>query len=110
MICLTVGPISALADKGIRIVAVACGNYHALALDTHGHVYSWGNNLYGSLGLGDSVDRLFPTRIEQFANVSITNIYAGPASSIVITDNDGPEVWIAGKFNVVGPGELAAGL
>ena len=35
----------------------------AIALDTNGKVYSWGNNEYGQLGHGDCRDRKLPTQI-----------------------------------------------
>ena len=45
------GPLAALT--GIRVVQVACGRSHSLALTDCG-VYSWGSNRFGQLGLGDS--------------------------------------------------------
>ena len=45
------GPLTALT--GIRVVQVACGRSHSLALTDCG-VYSWGSNRFGQLGLGDS--------------------------------------------------------
>eukprot|EP00736_Rhodelphis_marinus_P000057 Rmarinus@m.14304 len=33
-----------------KVVAVACGRYHTLALTTNGEVYSWGQGGYGALG------------------------------------------------------------
>ena len=41
---------AALGDK--RIIQVACGDYHNLALTSTGELYSWGTNDYGQLGLG----------------------------------------------------------
>ena len=35
-----------------RIIQVACGNSHTLALTSEGQVYSWGNNSDGQLGTG----------------------------------------------------------
>jgi hypothetical protein len=43
------GPLSAL--RGLRVVQVACGRSHSLALTDCG-VYSWGSNRYGQLGTG----------------------------------------------------------
>jgi alpha-tubulin suppressor-like RCC1 family protein len=36
--------------KGKKIVAIAAGNSHAVALDDKGLVYTWGSNAYGQLG------------------------------------------------------------
>ena len=39
---------------GEEIVKVALGEKHILALTQNGDMYSWGRNLGGSLGLGES--------------------------------------------------------
>ena len=41
--------IGKLGNK--RIVTVACGMYHSLALSEIGDVYSWGRGFEGQLGL-----------------------------------------------------------
>lgn len=43
--------------KDKRIVKIASGNQHSLALDEEGYVYSWGYNGYCRLGLGDQKSR-----------------------------------------------------
>ena len=39
--------------EGKRVLEVACGQAHTLAL-TEGEVYSWGYNIYGQLGTGST--------------------------------------------------------
>lgn len=41
----------------VKIVQIASGNQHSLALDEEGHVYAWGNAGYARLGLQDQKDR-----------------------------------------------------
>ena len=36
-----------------KIAAVSLGNGFGVVLDMNGKVYSWGNNQFGELGLGD---------------------------------------------------------
>ena len=38
--------------SGVKVVAVAAGQQHSLALSDKGEVFSWGCGSYGSLGLG----------------------------------------------------------
>ena len=38
-----------------RIIQIACGEAHALALTSKGQVYSWGSNGEGQLGIGDDI-------------------------------------------------------
>ena len=43
--------------------------YHTLALKNDGTVYSFGDNNYGQLGLGDNNDRLLPVQIPNINNI-----------------------------------------
>ncbi len=45
-------PRRVLGDiSSAHITSVACGFAHMVVLDTHGYVYTCGNNKYGQLGL-----------------------------------------------------------
>ena len=52
---LTPGLVQGL--RGKRIVQIASGNQHSLALDEDGYVYAWGFAGYSRLGLEDQKDR-----------------------------------------------------
>lgn len=45
-----------------RMVAIATGDMHSLALDRQGQVWAWGANAYGQLGLGATADSSTPRR------------------------------------------------
>jgi alpha-tubulin suppressor-like RCC1 family protein len=48
-------------------INIKTGNTHSIALKTNGTIWSWGNNFFGQLGLGDygiDTERNVPTRIE----------------------------------------------
>ena len=47
--------VNALSEK--KILKIASGSQHSLALDEEGYVYAWGFAGYGRLGLQDSTDR-----------------------------------------------------
>ena len=59
-----VAPQRVNALRHARVVGVACGEFHSLALTDEGHVYSWGAGAFGELGHGDRSHRSEPTRIE----------------------------------------------
>ncbi|KAG5022568.1 hypothetical protein JHK85_018910 [Glycine max] len=42
---------------------VSCGARHSALLTDDGHLFTWGWNKYGQLGLGDSVDRNIPGQV-----------------------------------------------
>jgi alpha-tubulin suppressor-like RCC1 family protein len=49
-------PIKVKGFNNERVVMISCGRNHSMALTECGHVYSWGNNESGQLGIGNTVD------------------------------------------------------
>ncbi|XWS72531.1 hypothetical protein CRYUN_Cryun02cG0047900 [Craigia yunnanensis] len=47
-----------------KVVAVAAGEAHSLALSGDGCVYSWGRGMFGRLGNGSESDELFPVQVK----------------------------------------------
>jgi hypothetical protein len=86
------------------IRAIAVGLNHALALDTNGRVWGWGQNTSGQVGTGaTSTTVLVPTRV---ANLPAARaIAAGSGHSLVIDEQFG-NVWAWGQnnFGQVGTG------
>lgn len=77
-----------------RFVAAAAGNYHSLALDENGFVYSFGNGYSGQLGLGDAnISRSMPTRISYLPTIKA--VAAGAAHSLALDTNG--NVWAFGN-------------
>ncbi|WRT70196.1 uncharacterized protein IL334_007190 [Kwoniella shivajii] len=89
-----------------KIVQIASGNQHSLALDEEGYVYAWGYAGYSRLGLQDQKDRLVPTIVPHFAGNNIAtraeSILCGPTSSVVVDRQK--MMLIAGKFKLTGDG------
>jgi hypothetical protein len=76
-----------------RLVAVAGGGEHSLALRSDGVVLSWGANESGQLGIGTKVDSLLP--IEVPGLLGVTRILAGPHTSLAL--QDGAVLWTWGR-------------
>ncbi|WWC64548.1 uncharacterized protein I303_107158 [Kwoniella dejecticola CBS 10117] len=89
-----------------KIVQIASGNQHSLALDEEGYVYAWGYAGYSRLGLQDQKDRLTPTIVPHYAGNNLltraAEVLCGPTSSVVI--NKQGLLAIAGKFKLTGDG------
>ncbi len=49
-----------------KIISISAGMHHSLLLTLDGHVYSFGCNDSGQLGIGDTEDRFEPTLIPNF--------------------------------------------
>ena len=66
-----VAPIgSPVAVKSITgVTSVAAGDAHSLALRSDGTVWSWGNNQYGQLGDGTTVNRSVPGPVSGLTNI-----------------------------------------
>lgn len=46
---------------------IAAGNAHAVAIDTDGHAWAWGDNIHGSSGAGKNIDTLKqPVRVQTY--------------------------------------------
>ncbi|KXN84132.1 hypothetical protein AN958_00402 [Leucoagaricus sp. SymC.cos] len=99
-------PIYVKELDGKKIVQIASGQQHSLALDDTGVVYVWGYNGYCRLGLGNQVDILKPKAVPQFSgqnDASLASaVAAGPTNSVVI-DKQGL-YYIAGKWKNSGDG------
>lgn len=55
---LMAGLVQGLSEK--KIVQIASGNQHSLAMDEEGYVYAWGFAGYSRLGLQDQKERWVP--------------------------------------------------
>jgi alpha-tubulin suppressor-like RCC1 family protein len=51
----------------VRIVSVACGTNHTLAIAEVGHLWSCGRNKYGQLGIGNTHDS---SRLQKVQNLT----------------------------------------
>jgi len=95
-------PVPSMQDR--RIISVASGPWHCLALSAQGEVYSWGYNDDGQLGHADLHSRAVPSRIESLSRVE--RIAAGLNSKSAAVDEDGQLfTWGAARFYDVDLGE-----
>ncbi|CEO99998.1 hypothetical protein PBRA_007732 [Plasmodiophora brassicae] len=67
----------------VEVVQLACGSYHSLARTATGSVLSWGSNLRGQLGHGDTADRERPTPIDSVQG-RIVNLACGSNASALV--------------------------
>ena len=47
-----------------RITSIAAGLNHNAAMSVAGEIYMWGSNKHGCLGLGDTTNRVLPTKVQ----------------------------------------------
>jgi len=83
---------------GVTFTQVAAGSYVGYALGTDGKLYSWGNNGYGALGVGDPAAPAsgVPVAVspgEMPAGTSITKIVASEFHTLVLADDGSMYSW-----------------
>lgn len=82
-------PVSILGSNK-TFCSISAGDMHALGLDNHGRVWSWGDNIYGNLGNNTIISKLTPVSILG-NNKTFCSIAASFYQSMGI-DNSG-QVW-----------------
>jgi alpha-tubulin suppressor-like RCC1 family protein len=84
-------PIKVKGFNGERVVMISCGECHSMALTECGHVYSWGQNNCGQLGIGNNVslnEPKFVAVIDQNKyNVFIEKISCGSFHSLLLSSD-----------------------
>lgn len=66
-----------------KIIAVAGGREHSLALAADGTVFAWGENAYGRLGDNTTTDRLIPIKVLMGAYSGTTYLGDNPSNKII---------------------------
>ena len=79
-------------DAPHNVIQISTGSYNSWALTENGQVYSWGNNNYGELGLGDMIKRYIPTLVLKMPN-DIIQISAGHSHSLALNIHNKVYSW-----------------
>jgi len=80
-------PVRLAALEDISIVGVNKGSSSAfcMAIADNGHVYAWGRNEMGQLGLGDSKDRFVPQLVKEITGYDIVEVATGKSHTLFLT-------------------------
>lgn len=60
----------------VKVIAVACGVTHTVAISEKGRAYSWGLGELGALGTGTAASQCKPVLIEHFSNSNVQIVAA----------------------------------
>jgi alpha-tubulin suppressor-like RCC1 family protein len=66
-------------------VFIDCGDFHSLALENNGTLYSWGAGEKGECGHGKFEDVETPQRIKYFDGKTIVKVAAGNHHTLALT-------------------------
>ncbi|MGL6197579.1 MAG: InlB B-repeat-containing protein [Lachnospiraceae bacterium] len=101
--------VQAAAVGDVTVTALATGKHHTLALDSTGHVWSWGQNYFGQLGLGyrsaaENVDDVLTPQLVS----GVENVVAIAASynshSLALTEDGEIYAWGYNYYGQLGQG------
>uniref|UniRef100_F6YMX2 RCC1 and BTB domain-containing protein 1 n=1 Tax=Ciona intestinalis TaxID=7719 RepID=F6YMX2_CIOIN len=88
-----------------KVVQIACGSHHSMALTTEGEVYTWGYNNCGQIGSGSTANQGSPRKVTAcIGNKRIIDITCGQTTSLCVTDSGEVYSW---GYN--GNGQLGVG-
>jgi alpha-tubulin suppressor-like RCC1 family protein len=92
--------------QGTTITAIAAGGDHSLALDNQGHIWAWGANDHGQLGIGDqdATTKNLPVQLPFPENTRFTKIAAGALHSLAIDSTGNLWAWGANGKGQLGNG------
>lgn len=97
-----------LLSEEQKVVDVAAGDSHSMALTKDGNVFTWGSGSYGRLGLGTEMDALLPQVISCFRDLDVTGIACSTFHSLAVVDNTGSTsslfTWGGGAHGKLGIG------
>lgn len=96
-------PVAVASDQ--TFVQIAAGSAHALALDTDGAVWAWGENGAGQLGNASTEDQNTPVKIQMPENVNFVAIAAGENTSFALSETGRVWVWGSNQTGLLANGE-----
>ncbi|XP_052121227.1 uncharacterized protein LOC113205965 [Frankliniella occidentalis] len=98
-------PILTFNSLRTRVLSVACGQNHTLALTENG-LYSWGSSIYGQLGLGKISQSPYPRLITALLDYRIVAVAAGQYHSLALTSTGRVFTWGWGVHGQLGHGSV----
>ncbi|ESR43037.1 hypothetical protein WN944_004548 [Citrus x changshan-huyou] len=88
--------------EDVRIIQIANGGYHSLALTDDGKVFSWGYGGHGQLGHSFTQNQKVPMVIEALADEFVTHIACGGSTSAAVTEKGKLYMWGNAKDSQLG--------
>lgn len=88
-----------------RIVRVACGAQHSVAITSGGELFTWGSGEDGRLGHGDMRDRALPRKVMSLLKERVVHASCGGAHTAVLTDRGAVFTFGRGRNGRLGLGD-----
>eukprot|EP01018_Ginkgo_biloba_P003208 Gb_06363 [translate_table: standard] len=95
------------APENVKIIQVACGEYHTAAIADNGDVYTWGLGHMGQLGhrsLQYGNKELLPRRVVGLEGIQVRDIACGGVHTCAVTVKGALYIWGGGQAGQLGLG------
>ena len=87
--------------SGQQLVDIAPGLQHCIGLTSSGQCYSWGQNTYGQLGIGNTKETKRPHLIKTLSDLTVTQISCGSYHSMALTSDGKVFIWGDNKCDLL---------
>ncbi|PXY89645.1 hypothetical protein DKK74_02005 [Bifidobacterium asteroides] len=91
--------------QSAHIIQVSAGMRNSLALDDQGHIWAWGRNDSGQLGLGDRTRRTTPTMLDASTGTHYEQVCTREQHSMALDSDGNAWAWGAGLYGRLGIGD-----
>jgi alpha-tubulin suppressor-like RCC1 family protein len=98
-------PVQVQVEDNPRFTAIAAGHHHALAVDSEGNLWSWGDNSYGRLGDGTTIKQSRPRKVAFPGGRRLRAVAAGVNHSLAVAGDDSVWAWGANNRGQLGTGQ-----
>jgi alpha-tubulin suppressor-like RCC1 family protein len=100
----SVVPVKVGLLAGKKVVAIAAGFAHTLAVTSTGAVFNCGKNDDGELGDGGTTDSDVPVKVDLAAGTKVTSVVAGAGHSLAVTSTGAVLAWGLNLYGGLGNG------
>jgi len=85
-----------------KVIGVCAGYQHSVAWTDQGSVWSWGDNTYGQLGLGDKKLRRAPAKVSFGKKMRAQDLCCGAYHTVLVAEGGAVYVWGRNKAGQLG--------
>jgi alpha-tubulin suppressor-like RCC1 family protein len=100
-------PVRVKLPAGTKVTAVTAGCFQSVALTSTGQVLAWGDNAYGELGDGSTVQSDVPVMVRLPAGTKVTGIAGGGHHGLAVTSAGQVLAWGENATGQLGDGSTS---